>query len=187
MPAEHMTESTMNKIFALVLSLFFAACAAAAQEPSAPAPVWQHTGSASYEQKMPGLGTSQRYASSAGWIDVYVYDLRRNDWQSGVSDPQFAAHFDSTVDEVRFLAQRGMYADLQVDAVRDVVVSDHLFRTIRFRFSRDGKSMISATYLTAQDGHLLKYRVSLYAESGLDVAAVAESFIAENLRTQGAR
>lgn len=168
----------MNRIFAFILAIFLAGCASIAQPPSL---TWLHVGNMSYESQVPGLGTSQRYESPAGKIDVYVYDLRRNDWKSGVSDPQFTAHFESTVNEVRLLAQRGLYTDLQVDAASDVMVSGNLFRTISFRFSFDGKPMISTTYLTAQNGHLLKYRVSIYAASGLDVAAVAQSFIEENL------
>lgn len=174
----------MNRIIAFILAIFLTACTSVGQLPSTPSSLsWQHIGSTSYESQIPGLGTSQRYTSPAGWIDVYVYGLRRNDWKSGVTDPQFAAHFESTVAEVRLYAQRGLYTNLQVDAVRDVAVSGSLFRTISFRFSRDSKPMISTTYLTAQNGQLLKYRVSIYATSGLDVSAVAQSFIEENLRS----
>lgn len=173
----------MNKILAFALSLLLAACASTEPPQSAPPSVsWQHMGSKSYESENPGLGTSQRYASAAGWIDVHVYGLRRNDWKPGVSDPQFAAHFQSTVAEVRYMGQRGMYGNLQIGATRDVQVAGQVYRTVSFRFSRDNKPIVSATYLTAQDGQLLKYRVSLYAESGLDIDAVATSFIEERAR-----
>jgi hypothetical protein len=142
----------------------------------------------SYEAKSPGLGTSQRYTSASGWIDVYAYGLRRSTWKPGVSDPQFAEHFDSTVREVRQFAVLGTYAGLRVGAVRDVVVSGQPFRTIAFEYTRDHKPMHSTTYLTAQNGQLLKYRVSIYAASGLDVDAVARQFIETNLRNaSGAR
>lgn len=174
----------MNRILTFILAIFLTACTSIAQPPSGPSSLaWEHTGSTSYEAQIPGLGTSERYASPAGWIDVYVYGLRRNDWKPGVSDPQFASHFESTVAEVRLYAQRGLYANLQIDAARDVVVAGNVFRTISFRFSRDSQPMISTTYLTAQNGQLLKYRVSIYAASGLDVAAAAQSFIEKNLRS----
>lgn len=43
--------------------------------------------------------------------------------------------------------------------------------------------MTSAIYLTARNGYLLKYRVSIYAADSLDIVDVAESFIEENLRS----
>jgi len=174
--------------FAFFIFLTGGTSIAIEQPPSAPPSLtWQHVGSKSYESQFPGLGTSQRYESPAGYIDVYVYSLGRNDWKPGVSDSQFAGHFESTVTEVRTLAQRGLYTNLQMDAIRDLVVAGNTFRTIHFYFSANGKPMNSATYLTVHNGQLLKYRVSIYAASGLDVTAVAQSFIKENLHSKGRR
>lgn len=175
----------MNRVLAFVLSVILVGCASTAQPPRVVSSLeWRQVGGiTSYEQRFPGLGTSQRYESSAGWIDVYIYGLGRNDWTAGISDPQFAAHFESTVAEVRLYTQRGMYTNLQIGTFRDVPISGSVFRTIRFHFFRGGKPIASTTYLTAIGGQLLKYRVSIYATSGLDVDTVARSFIEENLRS----
>lgn len=182
----------MKPLLALALTLLLAACASTSQPTPAPpvsAPVqppvaWQAAGSTSYESQRPGLGVSYRYVAPAvsGWIDVYVYGLRRADWQSGVGDPQFAAHFQSTIAEVRMAAQAGAYSDLQVGPVRDVVVSGQPFRSVGYRYLRRGEAIASATYLTARNGQLLKYRVSIPAASGRDVDALARRFIEDNLR-----
>ena len=172
----------MNRVFVFALTIFFTGCVSIAQPPSL---VWQHMGSLSYEPYSPGLGTSQRYVSQEGWIDVQVFGLGRTGWKLGVSDPQFAASFESTVrTDVRLFGLFPTITNLQFDAAtRDIVISGSPFRTISSRFSHDGKPMISATYLTAQNGQLLKYHVSIYTASGLDVAAVAQSFIEEDLRS----
>ncbi len=175
---------SMRYLFAFLLWIVASTTqAAGAEPPTAPPPVtWEHTGSKSFEAEHPGLGVSHRYSSPVGWIDVYLYSLGRKDWETGVGDAKFAEHFDSTVDEVRLYAQRGFYRELEVGAAQDVVVSGQTFRTVRFRYSREGKPMNSTTYLTARNGQLLKYRISILAATGLDLEVVARRFVEENLR-----
>lgn len=144
---------------------------------------WQHQGRHSYEAERPGLGVSDRYVSAIGWADVYVYGLRRNDWRTGVDDPQFGAHFDMTVDEVRHYGRAGAYAELEIGNPHDVNVAGHVFRTISFRFVRDGRAMASTTYLTGRDGKLLKYRISIDANAPHDLDATARLFIEEHLHS----
>ena len=148
-----------------------------------PAVTWQHQGSHSYEAERPGLGVSDRYASPIGWADVYVYGLKRNDWRTGVDDPQFGAHFNTTVDEVKHYGRVGAYAELQIGEPRDVTVAGHVFRTISFRFVRDGRAMASTTYLTGRGGKLLKYRISIDANAPQALDATAQMFIEEHLRS----
>ena len=62
------------------------------------------------------------------------------------------------------------------------MVAGQAFRTVTFRYTRNEKPMHSMTYLTARNGQLLKYRVSIYAASGLDVASVAKEFVEENMQ-----
>ena len=176
----------MQRLAALLIVLLLSGCAgwtppwSASPPPAAAAPivVWQPAGGKTFGG---GLGSSQRYASPVGWIDVYVYDLNRQ-WATGTGDPAFAAHFESTVEEVRVYGRRGSYTDLQVDPLRDTVVAGQPFRTARFRYLRDGRAMHSITYLTARNGQLLKYRISIYADSGLDLEPLARHFVTENLR-----
>jgi hypothetical protein len=172
----------MKYLLTLALSFIGIAHAAVTEPPSAPAVVWRHVSSHSYEAEYPGFGTSHKYSSASGWIDVYVYSLGRSDWAPGVGDPKFAEHFLSTIDEVRqYAAERGFYTELEVGPIQDVIVSGQAFRTVRFRYSRDGKPMHSKTYLTARNGQLLKYRISVFAASAPDVDFVARAFVEETL------
>lgn len=156
----------------------------AGEPPNSPASVtWQHQGSHSYEAERPGLGVSDRYVSPIGWADVYVYGLKRDDWRTGIDDPQFGAHFNMTVDEVKHYGRVGAYADLQIGLVHDVPVAGQMFRTISFRFVRDGRPMASATYLTGRGGKLLKYRISIDANAPHDLDAIARHFIESHLRS----
>lgn len=84
--------------------------------------------------------------------------------------------------EVLAYAKHGVYRNLQVGQARDVVVGENVFRTIDYRFVLNGEPMLSATYLTSSKGQLLKYRISLYLSSGLDLNVEARAFVAENLR-----
>src|SRR6476646_3286650 len=47
---------------------------------SAANPSWALSGSRSYEESFPGLGTSQTYRSSDGFVTVYSYGRKRSDW-----------------------------------------------------------------------------------------------------------
>lgn len=172
----------MRQLVALFLLVLVAACATVPPSAPQPSPVWRQEGTTTYETRSPGLGISHRYASASGWIDLYVYSLRRSSWVSGVADAQFGAHFQSTIDEVRAFERRGAYAGVTFSAARDVTISGQRFQTVSFKYAREGKPLLSTTYLTARNGRPLKYRVSIDAASRLDVDAVAWQFIEENLR-----
>jgi hypothetical protein len=163
-----------------VLSALLLGCSTSpTAPPSGAAPPWQHKGRTSYEARAPGHGFSNKYESAAGNIDVYVYDLRRSGWQSGVADPAFDKEFQSTIDEVKHYAGRGDYTDLQIGPVQDHVIAGQPFRTVSFHFVRRGRAMESLTFLTASGGKLLKYRMSFYAPPAFDIQAEARRFIEE--------
>ncbi len=190
----------ITTLLAALLAVLLAACgtppgagpgSATTPAPSAtpvpaPAPAatgWRYLGSHSFEKESPGLGVSHRYDSSAGWVDVYVYGLRRNNWANGVADVQFKAHFEGTITEVQALARRGDYTQLEVGAAQDSVVGGRSFRSVSFRFLRGGKPVQSFTYLTAMNGQLVKYRLSFYVPAAVDPALQARQFVEQNLRT----
>ncbi|HEX7863671.1 MAG TPA: hypothetical protein VF555_01910 [Variovorax sp.] len=193
----------MKLLFALLLSALLCACASAPgtapatgatssgaepateSAPAAPTGVqWRYINSKSYEALNAGLGNSHRFESSVGWIDVYVYDMKRN-WQPGISDPQFDEHFKSTIAEVQRATSQGVYASARIGPTRDVRIEGLTFRSISFRLvhARDGKAYDSFTYLTVRNGKLLKYRMSFNAPAPANVDAIAREFIERNVRT----
>lgn len=193
----------MKLLYALLLCTLLCACATApgsspgnspktstdaAYEPATAQPTgvqWRYTGTRSYEALNAGLGRSHRFESSIGWVDVYVYDMKRTDWRPGVDDAQFDEHFKSTLAEVQRAAAQGVYASAKIGATRDVRIDGLAFRSISFRLAnaRDGKVYDSFTYLTARGGRLLKYRMSFNAPAPANVDAVAREFIERSLRT----
>ncbi|MFM9922542.1 hypothetical protein VLK31_06075 [Variovorax sp. H27-G14] len=194
----------MKLLSALFLCALLCACATApgtspptasgeaAEASQAPAPEptgvrWRYINTKSYETTSAGagLGHSHRFESSVGWVDVYVYDMKRTDWRPGVDDPQFDAHFKGTIVEVQRAIAQGLYASAKVGATRDVRIDGITFRAISFRLvnARDGKAYDSYTYLTARGGRLLKYRMSFNAPAPANVEAIAREFIDRNLRT----
>jgi hypothetical protein len=167
-----------------MLAMLLSACSTV--EPAAPAtataaPRLRFIGNHSFEEKNPGYGVSHRYTVGTGWADFYVYGLQREPWAAGVSDPGFAAHFQSTIAEVQQAAQSGHYDNLQLGRIGDERIGGHDFRRLSFRFTRDGKAMESATYLTAINGKLLKLRLSVYSPSVPDVNEVARQCIQQYL------
>ncbi len=193
----------MKLLYALLLCTLLCACATApgtspgnspkasadaAYEPATAPPTgvqWRYTGTRSYEALNAGLGRSHRFESSIGWVDVYVYDMKRTDWRPGVDDAQFDEHFKSTLAEVQRAAAQGVYASAKIGTTRDVRIDGLAFRSISFRLAnaRDGKVYDSFTYLTARGGRLLKYRMSFNAPAPANVDAVAREFIERSLRT----
>ncbi|RUR67884.1 hypothetical protein EJP67_12535 [Variovorax guangxiensis] len=187
----------MRLLIAAFLSVLLCACASApgtapsATEPateSAPAQPtgvqWRYINSKSYEAANAGLGNSHRFESSVGWIDVYVYDMKRS-WQPGVADPQFDDHFRSTIAEVQRAAAQGVYASVKIGPTKDVRIEGLTFRTVSFRLvhARDGKAYDSFTYLAVRNGKLLKYRMSFNTPAPANVDAISREFIERNVRT----
>jgi hypothetical protein len=144
-------------------------------------PTWALSGSRSYEESSPGLGTSQHFTSGYGSIDVYFYGRRRSDWQPGTGDRQFASEFSQVLAEVRQAAAQGLTSNLVLGATRDVTIAGQQFRSAVFSYDRGGRSYDSAAYLTAKGGQLLKYRISVPANSEPGVAQLVEQFIAGDL------
>lgn len=180
----------------LLLAGLLSACATApgaapattesAEKATTPTGVqWQYISSKSYEALNAGLGNSHRYESSVGWVDVYVYDVKRTNWQPGVGDPQFDAHFKGTIAEVEGATAQGMYASAKIGPTRDVRIEGLTFRSVSFKLvhARDKKAYDSYTYLTARNGRLLKYRMSFNAPTPANVEAIAREFIERNVRT----
>jgi hypothetical protein len=162
--------------------------AAAEEPPAAPRPTgvqWRYINTRSYEAMNAGLGRSHRFESSVGWIDVYIYDMKRTDWRPGVDDPQFDEQFKSTIAEVQRATAQGLYASARTGPTRDVRIEGLTFRSISFRLvnARDGKAYDSYTYLTARGGRLLKYRMSFNAPAPANAQAIAREFIERSLRT----
>ena len=175
-PGLRAAASAVSVVLAASAVALLAGCAAT---PSS-VPAWQAGSSRNYELQHPGLGASQRYNLVGGWIDVYRYDMRRT-WADGTSDPQFLSHFESTIDEVRGYARRGVYGDLQVGPVQEQRVAGEPFRTVGFTFTRDGRPQRSATWLTARRGQLLKLRITLAADAPVDIDTLARRFITQEL------
>jgi hypothetical protein len=189
----------MKMLFALLLAGLLSACATApgsapattaqpTEAATAPQPTgvqWRYINSRSYDALNAGLGNSHRYESDIGWIDVYVYDMKRTNWLPGVADPQFDEHFKGTIAEVQRATAQGMYASAKIGPTRDVQIEGLTFRTISFRLvnARDNKAYDSYTYLTARNGRLLKYRMSFNAPAPANVDAIAREFIERNVRT----
>lgn len=190
----------MKLLFALLLAGLLCACAtapgtapatasASAAESATMAPPtgvqWQYINSKSYEALNAGLGNSHRYESIIGWIDVYVYDMKRTNWLPGVDDPQFDEQFKGTIAEVQRATAQGMYASAKIGPTRDVRIEGLTFRSVSLRLvhARDARAYDSYTYLTARNGRLLKYRMSFNAPAPANVDAIAREFIERNVRT----
>ncbi len=159
--------------------LLMSACASVPVPAPAPKSVggWIHLGSQDFESKHPGLGRGESYASPLGRITVYHYGLGRRDWQTGTQDPGFAEQFDLTMAEIRHHEAQGTYQAVSFEPVRDLRVGSQEFRAVRFYFFSRGVAQRSATYLSAQQGQLLKLRVTMPTASGGDIDQLTQSFI----------
>lgn len=165
----------------LVVVLLALLPAHAAETDAVPAPRWELVGSRSFEPEHPGLGTSRTFRSDAGVVTAYVYDLRRT-WSADLDDPAFVRHFDSTIEEIRHFERRGDYANVEVGPVSDVAIGGATFRTVAIRLERAGRPHESRTFLAVIAGKLVKYRMTFTLPTAMDVDAIAQRFIEENLR-----
>jgi hypothetical protein len=191
-----MTSKLMSLAAAALAGTWMAGCAtiattAPATAVTAPAPTirpppgvtWEPAGAHDFERNRPGLGSRQRYESAVGWVDVYHYGLGRNNWATGVSDPAFDAHFRSTINEVRQLAQSGQYTELKVGPTRDTRIGGLDFRTVSYSFRSQGRPLESRTFMTGLQGQLLKYRMNFPSPVDGDVDDIARDFIDKSLRS----
>lgn len=138
---------------------------------------WRYRGTQDYEAMQSGLGSSRRYESRIGWVDVYDYTLGRKDWQEGVSDPAFAGHFQSVVEEILMAEKAGYYINVSVGRPKDVTLSNVTFRHVKASYMTKQGDVESHVYMTAMGGRLLKFRVSLFRPTPSSVTAEVERFI----------
>jgi hypothetical protein len=162
-----------------LMILLLSACASVPVPAPAPKAVgsWIHLGSQDFESKHPGLGRGESYASPVGRITVYHYGLGRRDWQTGTRDPGFAEQFDLTMAEIRHHEAQGIYQAVSFEPVRDLRVGSQEFRAVRFFFFSRGEAQRSVTYLSAQQGQLLKLRVTMPTASDGDIDQLTQLFI----------
>jgi len=168
----------MKRILLLAGALLLAACAATPQPTRGEwSGSWDYLGAHNYETQYPGLGVSHRFQSDIGWVDVYIYGLNRSDWADGVRDPQFSQHFDSALREIRMAERAGRYQDLKLGKVEDVEIGGKTYRHVAMRLLTKGKPIESHLYLTADNGELLKFRMSFFAPVPSNLDAVIRAFV----------
>lgn len=138
--------------------------------------LWRPNGSTNFEATHPGLGKAFEYRNKLGVITVYTYNLQKN-WNPGTTDPDFNDAFNMNMRDIYTMQERGYYKDVKVGNVSDITLNNLNFRKINFDFTTDGARKKSTTYLTAVNGHLLKYRITIYKNSRKNINDVAKDFI----------
>lgn len=154
--------------------------AASAQQPAGWQ--WRKLGSKDYEPQVAGLGQSFHYESQAGWADVFRYSMNRGEWKEGRSDPGFAAHFKQAMSDIAKTAQQGAYSKLQLFSVVDVTIDGQDFRHATFTYEARGRSIESHLLLTARNGKLLKYRISIFQPVPEDLATGLDRFVVDSMQ-----
>jgi hypothetical protein len=176
---------SMKIIVALVVGLLVSlGTYAQVSQVSTASAQWSLESSRSYEESSPGLGISRTFRSSYGWIDVFSYGLGRSNWREGTADPQFAEQFSQNLAGVRQAGAQGLLSDFAMGSTREVKVGGQPFRTASFSFRLRGEPSDSAVYLTAKGGQLLKYRITVKANSSPAMTQLAEEFIARDLASR---
>jgi hypothetical protein len=143
---------------------------------------WRYFGSHDYEREHPGIGTQHRYDKDDIKADLYVYDLKRNDWKEGIDDPQFFTHFMSTIDEIERQETTGIYKNIQFGETGRVEISGLIFLVAFLSYSLNGRRHDSAIAMTAHSGSLLKYRLSAPQPQADSIQTISIEFIEQNLK-----
>jgi hypothetical protein len=159
----------------------------AAALPTISSSQWRYFGSHDYEREHPGLGTKHLYRKDDIWANLYVYDLKRNDWKEGVVDPEFFTHFMSTIDEIKMQEASGLYNNVRFGEIGRVEIGGSIFLMVILNFIIDGKRLDSAIALTAHSGSLLKYRLSAPQPQAGPIQTISIEFIEQNLKDLDAR
>jgi hypothetical protein len=133
------------------------------------------------------LGTKHLYRKDDIWANLYVYDLKRNDWKEGVVDPEFFTHFMSTIDEIKMQEASGLYNNVRFGEIGRVEIGGSIFLMVILNFIIDGKRLDSAIALTAHSGSLLKYRLSAPQPQAGPIQTISIEFIEQNLKDLDAR
>lgn len=168
------------KYLAAVLVAFVASCAT---PPAAPATrvEWAYKGESDYEARHPGGGTSKRYESNIGWIDVYWFSAGRDNWLEGTSDPGLKPILDGAAHEILQAQDQGHYRNVGFGQPQDVTIAGRRFRHFPVRYEFRGKAVNSHTFLTAMNGQLLKYRMSFNEPIPASLDRLIETFIGQTL------
>lgn len=159
-------------LFLFVFALFFTGCATVSVPMATSS--WERGRIQDYELQTPGLGWSQRYEASQGWVDVYLYDLGQK-WDNAVDIARAGGPFASALQDIKNAGAAGYYNDVRV-LQRDTQIIDGLtFQRAVITYRMNGKRIESHLLMTVFEGKLLKLRVSLHSPaSDASKASIAE-------------
>lgn len=149
-----------------------------------PPPPWRAHGSTNYERQRggQGLGASLRYEGPTGHADLFVYDAGQLGLRSGVDDPRTRDALADTVREVLASKRPGGYDHVQVHGTGEVRIGGVPWLQATMTIVRQGVMLDSFTYLRAEHGYFVKFRVSVASPSTPAVRDDVLGLVAERQR-----
>ena len=120
-----------------------------------------------FESKSPGLGYSVNYRLSGGWIDVYIYDLRRSSIpDDATSEPVKGQLLQATRDVFNRKGATNIKAKLRYALLDDTA---HVrFLCTSFALSEQGAPLDSYLCVTSWKNKFVKFRMSARRRAGSD-------------------
>ena len=143
---------------------------------------WQYRGEIDYEQDSPGYGKGYQFISWVGraFIDVYRYDLGKENWLEGIADPDLIKVLDIAKNEIYHQLQKGAYVQANFSELRQSTIADQDFYIQPVYLETPQHPMTSFIYLTVLNKRLLKFRISYISPpSSYDIEQINNNFIEE--------
>lgn len=167
------------QFFQLIIAFLFPLFSMAETAPESDGG-FKYAGGKDYRDRNPGLGQSWRFESEYGWADEFAYDMN-SDWKDGIT-PQLKDHVKKYIlKDFESTKQQGAYKSFKIVSTDDETIGGVKFVRMKLEIVHDdGKKIESYMYLTAINGELLKFRISLYTP----VTAKAKKAMAEFLKVR---
>lgn len=153
----------MNKLHIFqILALFIIPLACIAEDAPEGTEDFKYVDSKDYRDRNPGFGQSWRFKSEYGWADEFVYNMGAA-WEDGIT-AQLDGHVKGAIiKDFEYTEQQGSYRSFKILSTDEESVGGIKFVRMKLDIVHDdGKRIESYMYITAMNGELLKFRISLY-------------------------
>lgn len=145
---------------------------------------WQYQGATDYEQKLPGYGVSYRFVSEAdAKADIYVYDMGKKDWKTGIADADLPKIMDMAKNEIRRVQERGDYQQVSFGVATQASIDGQDFYVQPVQLKTEHDQISSFIYLSVLNHQLLKLRISfMNPPSFFDMNQISQNFLKDALK-----
>jgi len=139
---------------------------------------WDFYGVMKYESSE--LGYSMRYEKDGYIADIYIYSNGKK-WKDGIGDENLNTEFENVLKALES-GKVQTYSNVKLLGKKRVKINGLNFMSAQYSLTRSSRDVISYVYITAINGKLLKFRITVDASKAAEAEKQNEAFISNFIK-----